>query len=339
MPVTGIVGLCYSAQQGVFFKDAAGLEKLGFSSAVIIDKSGVLTDEAPKVIEISTNVVDKDTFMNFASHALYYSEQPVAKAIADINANMDYRLELISDFAEMPGQGVSVKIGGAKVIIASSDYFYSCGINLPVGDSSIGQSFYMTVSDKYIGRIVISNDYSSDAAELVREFSDIGLSRCILLTEDGEGESERFASDLGISEVVAHCDIEKKLQFIKELKESKNENALFVYSKSFDNHSDADIDLRVGMKAKYADAQVRPEYLTNIPFAVQVSRRMKEVAISNAVFAFLVKVVLIFLSIIGYCNIWFAVFIDMAAALATILNAIRVTNESLLASIRYKSGH
>ena len=45
-----------------------------------------------------------------------------------------------------------------------------------------------------------------------------------------------------------------------------------------------------------------------------------------------------FLSIVGYCNLWFAIFIDMIAAVAGILNAIRVTNESLVASIRYQTG-
>ena len=92
--------------------------------------------------------------------------------------------------------------------------------------------------------------------------------------------------------------------------------------------------MRVGRKAKFADAQVKPEYLANVSFAIQVSRRTKEVAISNALFAFIIKTVLIFLSIIGYCNIWFAIFIDMVAALATVLNAIRVTNESILNSLK-----
>ena len=65
---------------------------------------------------------------------------------------------------------------------------------------------------------------------------------------------------------------------------------------------------------------------------------MREIAVENAVFAFVIKAILIFLSIVGFCNVWFAIFIDMAAALATILNSIRVTNESLLRSFQYKRG-
>ena len=69
-----------------------------------------------------------------------------------------------------------------------------------------------------------------------------------------------------------------------------------------------------------------------------MSVRVKDIAVENALFAFIVKALLVFLSIVGYCNLWFAIFIDMVAAVATILNTIRVTNESLISSLRYKMG-
>ena len=97
--------------------------------------------------------------------------------------------------------------------------------------------------------------------------------------------------------------------------------------------------MRVSRKAKYADAIALPQYAVNIPFSLQVCHRIREISIENAVFAFVMKAILIFLSMIGYCNIWFAIFIDMVAAVATILNSICVTNESLAASLKYKTGH
>ena len=65
---------------------------------------------------------------------------------------------------------------------------------------------------------------------------------------------------------------------------------------------------------------------------------MREIAIENAVFAFVVKTILVFLSIVGWCSIWFAIFIDTVAAVATILNSIRVTSESLISMFMYKTG-
>lgn len=335
MPVTGIVGLCYSAQQGILFKDAEALEKAGRTNVAVIDKAGVFTEEIPRVVSISSEIIDKETFMNFASHALYYSEQPVAKAVAAIN-NQEYRLELISDFTDYPGRGVDLKIGGARVTLATREFFLSRGVQPPENenDNENCQTFYMTVSDRFVGSIVITDDINNEAIDLSSGLSELELSRCVLVTEDGEEESQRFAYELSMNEVVSGCDTEKKLKLIDDLKQDRGNHVLYVYSNGFQAHSSADIDMRIGKKSKFADAQVKQNCLANVPFAVQVSRRMKEVAISNALFAFIVKAILIFLSIIGYCNIWFAIFIDMAAALATVLNSIRVTNESILKNFK-----
>ena len=84
--------------------------------------------------------------------------------------------------------------------------------------------------------------------------------------------------------------------------------------------------------------QYRKNHIANIPFSLQVCKRMREVSTVNAVFAFVVKTALIFLSIVGFCNIWFAIFIDMAAAIATLLATIRVTQNSFISNYRYKIG-
>jgi len=63
---------------------------------------------------------------------------------------------------------------------------------------------------------------------------------------------------------------------------------------------------------------------------IQISHRTKELISENAIFVFVVKAILVFLSIIGYSNLWFVVFMDTVAALATLLNAIRVTTPSML---------
>ena len=103
-----------------------------------------------------------------------------------------------------------------------------------------------------------------------------------------------------------------------------------MYAAGIEAHSAAETDIRVSRKGKYADATIAPEYAVNLPRVFYTCGRMREIATENALFAFIIKAVLIFLSITGYCNLWFAMFIDMVAALATILNSIRVTTDSLI---------
>lgn len=337
MPSTGIVGLCYSAQQGVLFNKAATMEATGQANIAVFDKAGIFSEACPRVLSVQSDVLDSATFMNFAAHAVYYSEQPIAKAIAAAN-DQEYRLDIISDFVDIPGRGVDVKIGGAQLTLATSELFASRGVYVPQNGESEGRAYYMTVSDRYVGKIVLSSDVNDEAAELAEDMKELGVKRCILLTEDGNDESQQLAEALGFNEVYGQCNTEKKLRLISDLSEGAKNRILFVYSSGIEAHSSAAIDMRVSPKAKYADVTVLPDFVANIPFSIQVCRRMREVAVENAVFAFIIKAILIFLSIVGFCNVWFAIFIDMAAALATILNSIRVTNESLLRSFRYKRG-
>ena len=337
MPSTGIVGLCYSAQQGVLFNKAATMEATGKVNIAIFDKAGIFSEACPRVLSVQSDVLDSATFMNFAAHAVYYSEQPIARAIAAVN-DQEYRHDIISDFVDIPGRGVDVKIGGAQLTLATSELFASRGVYVPQSGESEGRAYYMTVSDRYVGKLVLSSDVNDEAAELAEDMKELGVKRCILLTEDGNDESQQLAEVLGFNEVYGQCDTEKKLRLVSDLSEGSKNRILFVYSSGIESHSSAAVDMRVSPKAKYADATVLPDFVANIPFSIQVCRRMREIAVENAVFAFVIKAILIFLSIVGFCNVWFAIFIDMAAALATILNSIRVTNESLLRSFQYKRG-
>lgn len=337
MPLAGIIGICLSARHGVFFESASQMETVGDTDIAVFDNTGVFCEECPRIVGISSDVIDKKTFLTFAAHALYYSDQPVARAVAAVYSD-EHRLELISNFVDIPGYGVEVDIGGAHVVLASRELFVGRGVKLPTDKEGEVQTFFMTVADRYVGKLQIVSALNENAAELAIGLKDAGVSRCVLLTEDGNSESRRIAEAMDFSEVYGECDLEKKLRIVQELKTGAKGSVMFVYASGVEAHSAADIDVRINRRGKYADVLVAPDYTANLPFAVQVCKRVREIAIENAVFAYVVKMILVFLSIIGYCNVWFAIFIDTAAAIATILNTIRVTQESLISVFLYKTG-
>ena len=338
MPLTGIIGICYSAQFGVIFNRAAAMEKAAEVDTAVFDKPGVFADDHPKLVSVQSDLLDKSTFMNFAAHAVYYSEQPFAKAISDA-FTLDYKLDLISDFQDIPGCGVELKINGAHVTLANRELFASRGEAVPYENAKENyQMYYMMVSEKYVGKIALTNEFYGEAEQLAPDLKALGFDKCILLTEDGKEESELAATELEFDEFYGECDTERKLRLINDLKASRDTQMMYVYANGFDAHSAADLDVRVNRKGKFADILVIPEYIANLPLALQLCSRVREVAAENAIFAFVVKAILIFLSLTGYCNIWFAIFIDMVAALATILNSIRVTSPSLIGILRYKAG-
>lgn len=337
IPLSGIVGLCYSAQQGVVFNNTKDLEGMADANIAIFDKAGIFADECPRIIAMYSDVLDSATFMNFVAHAVYYSEQPVAKAIAAAY-DQEYHLDVIKDFRDIPGYGVELSIDGIDVVFAEKDFLASRGVQLPEDSTAIGQVFYMVVAGKVMGKVVISSDVNDETENLVPEMKAVGISRCILLTDDSKEAGQQFAELMNFNEMYPQCSGDKRLEVISDISSKAKTNVIFVYASGIECHSPAAIDMRVGKKSKYADAIVDHEYINNIPFARQVAVRVREIAIENALFAFIVKALLIFLSIVGYCNLWFAIFIDFVAAVATILNTIRVTSESLITTLKYKSG-
>ncbi|MCR5136055.1 MAG: HAD family hydrolase [Oscillospiraceae bacterium] len=328
-PIIVITGLCFAARNGVVFSSVGAMEKACDLNVALFDKDGVFSDEAPHLIGLQSDVLDKKTFLHFLAHATYYSDQPFAKAISDYY-DQEYRLDLVSDFKDIPGYGVSVSIGGAPVVLASKVYYDEQGIEVPERGFPEGIPYYLTVADRYVGRVVISAEIDQDAVGLVEDMQMAGIPRNILITEDGKEQSQSVAESLHFTEVVGECDMDRKLRLISDISQDEQNCTTFIYANGIEGHSAADLDIRISRKGKYADVIVLPDYYLNIPHSFGTCRRVKELFAENAIFIFVVKAILIFLSIIGYSNLWFVVFIDTVAALATILNAIRVTMPSLL---------
>jgi len=332
MPLTGIVAQCFAARQGLVFNRARSMEATAHAETAVFDKAGIFSEEAPKLLAVRSDKVDKETMMNFAAHALYYSEQPVAKAVSDAY-DQEYRLDMISDFAEIPGSGVTVKLGGNPVIVASADYLLSRGVRIPQ-EQEAGQVFFLVVAGRYVGKIIVSSTTNEAAIDLTDAMRDVGLRRCVLLTKDSAEQSQKVGEAFSFDEVFGECDLERKLKTISDMCAGSENHVIYVYSNGFEAHSEAKVDMRVNRKAKYADVSIDPDRVTNLPFGVQICKRMGQVQTENAIFAFLVKALLIFLAINGKCTIWFALFVDLAAAIGTVLNSIRVTSDSLLANLR-----
>ena len=328
IPLANYVGLCYAAQFGVIFNSAEAMEQTAEAKLAVLDKAGVFTADCPKLVLVQPNILDKNTFMTFAAHAAYYSSQSFAKAISAA-WTQEYKLELVSNFVDIPGYGVDLKIGGAHVSLATRELFVSRGVSVPFEEISNNKVMYMTVSDKFVGYLVISDEINADTKGIVSELKSAGISKCILLSEEGSDNAEALAAELDFDEFYGECDTVKKIKLVQDLSNSTNDGMVYIYGSGIETHSAANIDMRVSKKSKFADATISPDYIANLPNALRVCHRVNQVSTVNAIFAFAIKALLIFLSIIGFCNVWFAIFIDMVAAVATILLTIRVTSNPI----------
>ena len=330
IPLVGLVGIFSASRFGALFGKASAIEKLSDIKTVVIDKAGVLAEECPKLLSVQSDILDTGTFLTFAAHAVYYSEQPIAKALANATDG-EYKLEVVSNFRELPGYGVEVDIGNAHVTFATKELFISRGEAVPYeGESSDALNYYMMIAGRYVGRVAVSNSALDSADQLVPELKKVGVGNCILISEDGRDELAAFARRLGFDDAYGELDVEKKLSLIAHVCDRNPGGKMYVYSSGIESHSKADVDIRVSKAGKYADALVSPNSVNQLPFVFPIAERLRAVSSENAIFAMAIKAIIVFLSINGWCNVWFAMFIDCAAAMFTELNAIRVSSEPLL---------
>jgi len=332
IPSVGVNAVCYAASKGFIFKKAETFLLATQTKSVIVDKGGILTDGAPKLVSLDPEIIDQFTYLTFAAHAVYYSEQSMFKAITD-SYEEEYKTELIDNFSDLPGSGVSLTVGGKQVVLGVAELFAGTRINFKAPVKGV-KHLYMTVGGRYVGCIGISTGVRGETSTLVEDLKEEGPEFFVLLSEDGEESNDVFSDYADFNKIYNGLNTEGKINVVHELVANNPDIAAFVYSSGVEGHSDADIDIRVSKKGKFADILVDPNAVGKLPELFKLSARVKELLGANATAAFAVKGILIFLALTGNCTLWFAMLIDSVAALATVLNSSRVGSESVLKSIQ-----
>ena len=334
IPVVYMMAIQFSGKYGVVFRNSKNMEKCSSVDTLIVDKQGVLTSAHPKIIQVIPSQIDKQTFVNFFSHALYNSESNLAKAASDYFTG-EYRAELISDFAVDEYNTVMADIGGAKVEIGDIEYAASMGLDIRQ-DLVPGYTFYyMYINGRYTGKVAMDGSDFANADELVRNIRDTGVGKCIILTDEAKEDCSDFVSSVSADEFYTDLDTTSKLFFIKNYAEgAKTNSTAYIYSNGVESHTASGVDIRIGQKGKFADVLVYEDYLQNLPMLFKIAKRTKQLASFNAIFAFAIKAILIILIFLGMSNTWFALFIDVVAQLATVLMTILITKETFIDKLK-----
>lgn len=328
MPIIGMISLGFSAANGSVFKNASALESLSLVKSLILDKLGFFHFQPPKILYAHSDVLDDTTFMTFVFHVVYNSEQRFAKII-QAEQKLIYQSNVVTEFKECDG-GIQAKIGSSVVFFGPKSFILANGLKLPKMAEIDGVYYYLFLEGRFGGVVVLSEDDSSAISDIIQDFRYAGINSCILTCPESVEEVSDFAENSGFNEVFAGINPESHLQFINDICSSSSAKNLYITQESEEPHSKADIEIRIASEIGNADAVTYPDYFAGIPLIFNISRRMDEVAIENAVFVFSIKAVIIFLAMIGYCNLWMAVILETLAVAITVLNANRVTSNSVM---------
>jgi Cu+-exporting ATPase len=231
-PMSIMVGTGHGAKNGVLIKKAEALETLEKVNAIVVDKTGTLTEGRPSVTAaIDGNRIGEDELIKLAASVEQHSEHPLAQAILASARERGIDLYQASDVYSNTGEGVSanvngriVKIGSHKFIPAparqeiylkSAQTIEQIVDKLYAGGDSV---LYVTAGDKLAGVIGIADQIKSSARAAVEELHRQNI-RVIMMTGDNRKTAESVARKLGIDDVFAEVMPEEKAEKVKELQE------------------------------------------------------------------------------------------------------------------------
>ena len=330
VPSIARVSMIYAASKGTVFERAADLELVDGTKTVIMEKSCFAKNEEQRILGYKSTCLDDNTFFMLVSHLAALSEQSFSKVILK-EGRSEIREGLITDFEEAPG-GIEGTVMNSRVILGTASYLAGKNIEVPEEPSEKGICFHLFAAGRYGGYLILSENTQSDIGDIIHDMRVNGVNRCILICEESAEEISKYSINSKFDDVFTGISSENRVTAVDEICSSDNKKKIYFARDDESQRSDAELEIRIGKNLGDADALTSEEEYANIPVLFSLSHRIKEIAAENAIIAFGIKALIIFFSLIGYCNLWMAILADTFAAIVTILNANRVTFKSLIRS-------
>ncbi|HKX83518.1 MAG TPA: heavy metal translocating P-type ATPase [Pyrinomonadaceae bacterium] len=251
-PMSIMVGTGHGAKNGVLIKKAEALETLEKVNAIVVDKTGTLTEGKPRVQDVLLDD-DEDTplgsggylslaaqlridenyeppvslrgftqekLLQYAASLEKHSEHPLASAIVGEANARGIELLPVKDFESHTGRGIQGSIDGKQVFVGkplpvsgTSETATSAALALQEKGQTVLQ---VLVNGERAGVIGVADDMKIGAYDLVAELKQRGL-EVIMMTGDNEVTAKYVARRTGIDSVFAGVMPENKAEKVKEL--------------------------------------------------------------------------------------------------------------------------
>ena len=283
-PVAIMVGNGLGAKNGILFKTAASLEAAGRTQIVALDKTGTITEGAPRVTDLlPAEGVTETELLTLAAALESRSEHPLAKAVlADAEATAITPPE-VTDFAALPGNGLAAKLDGMD-IYAGNAAFIQTRLTLPAALAQQAEKLasegktplFFGGAGRLLGVIAVADTIKEDSPEAIRQLQNMGI-RVVMLTGDNQRTADAIGRQLGVTQVMAEVLPQDKERMVRQLQEEGRKVAMVG-----DGINDApalaraDVGLAIGagtdVAIESADIVLMKSDLLDAAAAVELSR-------------------------------------------------------------------
>jgi Cu+-exporting ATPase len=226
-PMSVMVGVGRGAQFGVLIRKAEAMEIAEKVDTLIVDKTGTLTEGKPALIEVvpADGVGERDVLIAASSVELN-SEHPLAGAVVQGAAARGVKAETVADFNSVTGGGVKGKLGDREIVVGKAEFLQRSRVEgfdelASVATRLEGEGntvIHVGINGRYAGLLALADPIKPTTPGAIEELHRLGV-KIIMMTGDNRRTAETVAKKLGIDEVEAGVEPQRKHERVRQLRE------------------------------------------------------------------------------------------------------------------------
>ena len=301
-PVAIMVGNGKGAKNGILFKTAVSLEEAGKVRVVALDKTGTITTGQPRVTDVLPAPGVTDEQLIAAAYALEQkSEHPLAHAVVERAQNLGLTAQEVSDFAALPGNGLTAVLDGEA--LSGGSLAFISGRTEVSGDmraqadhlSGEGKTpLLFSRGGRLMGMIAVADAIKPESPQAVRELQNMGI-RVVMLTGDNQRTAEAIGRQAGVDQVIAGVLPDGKESVIRSLQSQGKVAMVGDGINDAPALTRADIGIAIGagtdVAIDAADVVLMNSHLTDVPAAIRLSRATLRNIHENLFWAFIYNII------------------------------------------------
>lgn len=226
-PTAVAVGTGLGARHNILIKDAATLEQVSRVQAVVLDKTGTLTEGKPKITDVvSAHGFSADDILRLVAAAEAKSGHPLSKAVLEETERRKVQIpERVEKFSSLSGLGVEATVDGKHVLVGTVKLMQDRGVDIAPLRAEIerllheGKTIMVLAVDRNVAGVAAAADpVKPTARTAVTRMNELGL-EVAMITGDNQKTAEAIGGQLGIKRVFADVLPEEKAKYVKKLQD------------------------------------------------------------------------------------------------------------------------
>lgn len=299
-PTAIMVGVGKAAENGILIKDAESLELAKKVTAVVLDKTGTITEGKAVVTDVYWHNDNSNT-----ASVLYSIEKKSEHPLADAVVKNFSKTEVVelSSFESITGKGVRATYLGENYFVGNMTFIKEQ--NISIDDMLLEKAtawtkeaktvIWFTDSEQVLSIIAISDTIKTTSLSAIQQLHQMGI-EVYMLTGDNESTAKAIAEKTGIDKFQANMLPQDKAAFIKELQQQGK-----IVAMAGDGINDstalatADVSIAMGkgsdIAMDVAKMTIVSSDLNKIPMAIRMSKQTVATIKQNLFWAFIYNVI------------------------------------------------